>query len=499
VAARVRVPLVVVLAGAPFVLAFFAGGYFDKPRLYAGLGACALVVATAVASRRPLPSGVPGRLALGGLAVLALWTAISIAWAPLSTPAVADADRLLLYVAAFTAALALLDARVAVRALEPLLAAGALVVVAYGLSERLLPGIAHIPHDSSALGRLSRPLTYWNAMGTMAALGMVLACRVAGDSTRPAWLRAAAACTAAPLGLGVYLSFSRGALAALAVGLVLLGLLARDRAQLRGLGLALGAGILAAVTGGAMAGVRALEGSLPGRERQGLAMLAVLVVLCALTGLAQLRLARRERAAPTPRRPLSTGMRRALTAAFVVLVVGGFVLAAAISERRPGSAPSGATSARLTSVQSHRSDYWRVALHTFADHPLRGIGSGGFAVAWLQKRTIREGAVDAHSLYIETPAELGLVGLLALAALIGGILWGATRAYARDPVAAIGLIAGVAVWMVHAGLDWLWEIPAITLPALILAAGLLRRAESPAPAAEAAPVTEERPVELAGT
>ena len=31
-----------------------------------------------------------------------------------------------------------------------------------------------------------------------------------------------------------------------------------------------------------------------------------------------------------------------------------------------------------------------------------------------------------------------------------------------------------------AGLDWIWELPAVALPALLLAAGLLRRAEAPA-------------------
>jgi hypothetical protein len=86
---------------------------------------------------------------------------------------------------------------------------------------------------------------------------------------------------------------------------------------------------------------------------------------------------------------------------------------------------------------------------------------------------------DAHSLPIETAAELGIVGLLALALFAGAVGWGAARAYRLDPVATAGPIAALAAWSVHAGLDWLWELPAVTLPALLLAAALLRRAEAP--------------------
>ena len=60
-------------------------------------------------------------------------------------------------------------------------------------------------------------------MGELAAIGFVLCARLAGDASRPAGaaLRAAAA-AAAPLGMGLYLSFSRGALFACAAGLVAL-------------------------------------------------------------------------------------------------------------------------------------------------------------------------------------------------------------------------------------------------------------------------------------
>jgi O-antigen ligase len=140
----------------------------------------------------------------------------------------------------------------------------------------------------------------------------------------------------------------------------------------------------------------------------------------------------------------------------------------------------GATASRLTSVQSHRYAYWKVAFGAFEDHPLAGLGSGGFEVRWLQERKIHESVADAHSLYIETAAELGLVGLIALAAAIAGIVLAARRSLSADRVLAAGPIAALIAWAIHAGLDWLWEMPAVSLPALALAALLVAQSEAAA-------------------
>jgi len=75
-------------------------------------------------------------------------------------------------------------------------------VIGYGLSERLLPGLLHFSRSVSAQGRLEQPLTYWNAMGEVAALGLVLAVRVGGDSSRARALRIATVVRMRPLGMG---------------------------------------------------------------------------------------------------------------------------------------------------------------------------------------------------------------------------------------------------------------------------------------------------------
>ncbi len=171
----------------PTVLAFFSGGFFDEPRIIAALVAWALVVLAALFSPRPLPVSTAGRLALLGLALLCGWTALSLTWAPIGGRAQDDLQRLLLYLGVFTAALALAarDPRVR-RALEPALALGAFVVDRLRAVRAPAAGADRPRAERHSAGRLEQPLTYWNAYGILAALGFVLAVRVAGDPDRAA-------------------------------------------------------------------------------------------------------------------------------------------------------------------------------------------------------------------------------------------------------------------------------------------------------------------------
>jgi O-antigen ligase len=120
-------------------------------------------------------------------------------------------------------------------------------------------------------------------------------------------------------------------------------------------------------------------------------------------------------------------------------------------------------------------------VRTFAHHPVAGVGAGGFAVEWLRERDIAETVRDAHSLYIETAAELGLVGLAALALLVAGGIRTTAVALRRGETAAAA--AALATWALHAALDWDWEMPALTLVAVVLLARLAVEAEPRAAAA----------------
>jgi len=465
----------------PTVLAFFSGGFFDEPRIIAAIVACGLVILAALFVPRPLPESTPGRLALLGLALLCAWTALSLSWAPIAGRAQDDLQRLLLYLAVFTAALGLLRGLPVRRVLEPALALGAFVVIAYGLSERLLPNLIDLEESGSAVGRLEQPLTYWNAYGILAAFGFVLAVRVAGDPARSRALRSALAAAGVVLGLAVYLSFARGALAAVAIGLlVLLALAPESRPQLRAL-FSIGVpAALASLVGGSLTTVSSLDTRDSG---EGVLMLAVLVAAALVAAFVAPLPPRRPLKAPTL--PIS---RPATVAgvALLVLVIGGLLLAAFEGKPEGASPAAGADPARLGSIDTNRYRYWEVASRNFVDHPIEGLGSGGFQAEWLKTDDRVDASGDAHSLYLETAAELGVVGLAFLLLFAGGVGAALVRLYRRDPAAATGLAAGLAAWAFHAGLDWDWEMPAVTLPALLLAAAAVAWSEEPAPAGAAA-------------
>src|SRR5439155_534325 len=200
------------------------------------------------------------------------------------------------YLAVLVCAAALLRGRAALSAVEPALAMGAAIVVTYGLSERLLPGVLHFQRSLGAAGRLEQPLTYWNAMGALAAMGMVLCARLAGDATRAVALRTGAVVAAAPLGTGFYLTLSRGAYGALIAGLLTLVFLSPTRSQLRGAALVLLTAAVPALVAGNLGSVQTLHGTLAHREAQGGLALAVLVAAALAGGIATILIARSEHA-----------------------------------------------------------------------------------------------------------------------------------------------------------------------------------------------------------
>lgn len=133
-----------------------------------------------------------------------------------------------------------------------------------------------------------------------------------------------------------------------------------------------------------------------------------------------------------------------------------------------------ATAALLVVAQPSLGDrpaYWRVAADDVVRRPVLGSGAGTFDDVWYANRPITANVRDAHNLYLEVLAELGPVGLVLLLGLLVPPLLAIARSLDTSivPVAA----AGYAAFLVHAGLDWDWEMPATTLAGLACGAALL--------------------------
>jgi hypothetical protein len=158
---------------------------------------------------------------------------------------------------------------------------------------------------------------------------------------------------------------------------------------------------------------------------------------------------------------LAAALGRPVAARAIAAVAGiGLVVVLALS--------AGSLADDLAAHGGDRPYYWTVAWNEAAEAPLMGNGAGTFHLAWLEQQPVPVTVRDAHSLYLETLAELGVVGLALLALALAPPLAAAFRS--RAGAAAAG---GYVTFLLHAGIDWDWEMPAVTVAGLLCGAALL--------------------------
>lgn len=473
--ATARGPLVGVLLGALIVyLGFNAGGFFPGAVAAAALALCLLTVLGIMLVSRPFESFTPGLLVpLSLLAGFAIWTLSSAAWSSSSGRALIEFDRALLYVLVFAFFGMLVPGK---RRLEWGLrgvAAAAVTICLVGWITRVAPDLWPIAADVQPQ-RLSFPLTYWNALGLLAVLG-ILACVHLSSSDRQSRLAQLLGAAAVPLLASVLLlTFSRASLLLAVVGLLVYAAVARPRRLLLTLGaVALPAAVamIASYRSGIVSSAEYTSSAgVSQGHRLGLAVIVCVLVAAGLRALLQRSEARLDEWVPPVFEPRS--IRLASGGAVAVLLVAALAAGAPawlgsqydsfVHGNVVGHIES--PSQRLTSVGNNgRIPQWEVALDSFGEAPLLGKGAGTYQLQWAQHRPYRFTVIDAHSLYVEVLGELGVVGFLLIAGAVVAIFVGlARRCRGEDRHVYAAVIAMGAVWAVHAGVDWDWEMPAVT-------------------------------------
>jgi hypothetical protein len=118
---------------------------------------------------------------------------------------------------------------------------------------------------------------------------------------------------------------------------------------------------------------------------------------------------------------------------------------------------------RLGEVRANgRVEHWRVAWDAFRAEPLTGTGAGTFRLEWDRERPTQQNVTDAHSLYVEALGELGLPGLaFLLIALVVPLGVAVRRLFGPERQAHAAFLGAGAALLVHAGLDWDWEMPVL--------------------------------------
>lgn len=473
-------PLLPALAAfAPvFGLAAAQGGYFPTSWGWASLPLLWTVAIVVIVRTRVVLSAVERTflLLLGGLTV---WIALSAAWSVAGDQSVLEFERALVYLAAVSAVL-LLSRGYSVRPVLAGLLAAISLIAAFSLLTRLVPDRVGV-YDPNAVYRLSQPIGYWNGLGVFAGMGALLA---SGFAVRARTLGARAGCAGLLVVLlpTLYFTFGRAVWIALAAGLAVAVSVDPRRLQFLAAVLVLGPvpgiAVLAASheSGLTHAGAPLARAAHDGHR------LALLIVLLSVAN-AFLAVAF---AYVSSRIEVDFGHR----AAFAVALALALIVGIAVGFNRYGGpvtlAKKGYTSfkappphfsnnlnRRLLSFSGNgRADLWRLAWNDAKGHPVLGAGAGTYERYFLLHQPADVSRVrDAHGLYVETLAELGPVGLALLIAVFALPLVTLRRARGHPLVPAAA--GAYAAYLVHTGVDWDWELPAVTLAGLLCGASIL--------------------------
>jgi hypothetical protein len=461
-----------------------------------GTGLVAAAILLAPSARRAW-----GGLTLAAFGLLAVWTALSIAWAVFGEDAWLEANRTLSYLAIFAGGAAL--ARLAPQrwaALVGGIAAGATLVALYALATKVFPGSVG---SDELFGRLRAPFGYWNAIGLMAALGVPPMLWLGARRDGHGALGALAFPATGLLLVAVLLSYSRGSLLALGIGLLVW--FAFVPLRLRAVAVlapAVAAAVLVALWAFARPALSddfvASSARRVAGHQLGMLLAALVVVLFAIGVAVRFAAAHGSLGLHARRRAGAV-----ILALLVLAGIGGLVvlqtrdggITGQVSHAwntftDPDAAIPGNDPSRLTASGSVRARYWDEALQVWRAHRWKGVGAGGFATARQRISRDQLRVRHAHGYAVQTLADLGIVGLALSVLVTAAWVWAALRTVPpriRGPASperagALTLLAVTVVFGVHSLVDWTWFIPADAVIGMLAAGWLAGRGPLEEPA-----------------
>lgn len=461
-----------------------SGGYF-----VAGWAPPFFVLATLAVAGLALGAFRAARLRYAAVALVlfaayVLWTFASILWSPNRGDAWSGAGLTSLYLFALCLTVALTLVGASRRWVLTAAAVGPAVVAGYTLL-----ALVSSPGAFFEDGRLAGTVGYYNGEAAFLLVPFWTAVYVAGSRHVPAVLRAVALAGAVVGADVAVLTQSRGAMVAMAVSLPVFFVFSGQR--LRGL-LA-----LAPVAAAVLAAFPALNGvyqALSGGGAAGPALQGASAVVwpaAAAAGAYGLLWGLLDRWwTPSPALTRVAGA-AALAGAVVVVTVGLFAFTervgspTAFAQQKwvafKSDDRSGEERSRYLSASGQgRYSLWQVAVKDFESNPLLGVGTYNFEATYYRLRDDTDtGSVrQPHSLPLEIFCERGAIG--------GGLFFGFLvvcvgagmrerfgRRLTPEGQAQVGaLLAAVAYWFVHSSFDWFWQLPAVTLPAMVYLAML---------------------------
>jgi len=476
------------IGAALFLLAYDGGTYGLSNRGSLAVAAWWVILLAVGAGLWPLARLGRATLLAGCLlAAFAGWTLASTIWADSAENAFDEFNRVTLYVGIFFLA-ALAATRWSLARWSDGLALGIVATAGLSFFTRCFPDVFLTEKNLSFLPvgftRLSYPLEYWNGLAIFVALGVPLLLRAALVS-RQAVVRSLAVAPLPVLAAVVFFASSRGGAATAVVGVAaLLLLVPSTRAFEATLAAAFGA---AAGVASVARFDRLVNDPGVSAAGQGHRAFAYVLASCAATSVLyflSLRYLgpRVERGAAR----VPTVWRRVALAACALLIVGGIVAAHpvrlfetfkapppySLTRELPPNAKNPIQTHLLSGGSSGRWQQWETVLDEFRSAPVVGRGAGSYEAWWAQHGSLLGYVRDAHSLYLETLGELGIVGfLLIVAAFVTGLVAGVRRTLASaggNRVTVAALTSSFVAYAFAAGIDWMWEMTVVSVVGIVL-------------------------------
>ena len=488
--------LIVIGPAAVVYLSFNKGGYFPNTPAFAAIILAQALVLRTLLSEHPFEGynwafAVP-LIALTAFDALQLASAL---WSHATARAIDEYVRTLLYLLTFALLGTLPRSWFRLQWLVRALALALTSVCLAGLISRVLSHLwPTTPNFYSQ--RLSYPLTYWNAMGVVAAMATILLVHLSSSLREPRVVRVLAAMLAPATAATLLLTYSRGAIAVAILGIVVYVVVGRPRGLLSAAVAIIptaAVGLKSAYDAVLLSGEHPTSAAAVSEGRHvavilGICMLVAGVLRAALSIQPDRWLARADSSRLLPRRvrkaPRWAQVGAPAAVAVIVLVAVGAPSWVSHQYDRFIGTDKGPQTAhvreRLTDPASNgRKVLWTVAFEQFQAHPVLGQGARTFQFYFNQHRTDTDTVTDAHSLYAQTLGEQGIVGLVLLLVVLLSILVTVARR-CRGPERSLyaALFAVLLAWAVHAGVDWDWEMPAVTIVVFIIGGAAMAAART---------------------
>jgi len=465
-----------VVVGLMLVWAVHDGGY-DADTWYWGalalLAMLAAIVAGAGAGRIRLQSASVRALIL--FSVYVAWSYLSIAWAQSPGDALQGSNRALLYLLVF-----------ALMTILPWTVEGGLVaLLTFAIGVGVVAVVVLIRFASGDAvgqlvggGRLEATTGYFNSSVALFTIDALVAIALASRRELPAPLRGlllAFACAGLQLAM---LGESRGWLFTLPLVVIAVFAVVSDRLRVAAAAVLPLVALLAPLH--RLLAVYSAGGG-PALDHAAIGAGKAALILCGAAFVAGTLIAWGEALVVVPslpvaaRRLIGTGL---ASLAIAAAAAGGIVATHGhplrfVQRQWSGfthEPVAGASASHFATVGSGRYDFWRVALDAFLAHPIGGLGQDNFDDYYITRRRTNEEPSWTHSLEMRLLAHTGLVGfalfvsflVCAIAAALRPRLRGARLERAVAGAALLPLV----VWLIHGSIDWFWEVPALSGPAL---------------------------------